>query len=164
MKFSYTPEGADPREWVINLNKLPNVEAEEIERRTDMTYGEWGDALERNSMRALHALLFVLMRRSTPSLKWDQIVFSMSEVSLEMELAEKKEALVRIREGIANGSISDDDARPAIDALVAEIAAEDEPESADEADPKVSPAPDSVSGGGLRSLPNSISIPATSTA
>lgn len=174
MKFRYSPEGAEPKEWPFKANKLLNAEAEEIERRTAMTFGEWAAALERQSMRAFHALLYVMLKRENPTLQWDQVVFSGSEVELELELDEMVDARDKVRQQLNSGDFDDgrrEQAAAALAALDAEIAeqAHGEPEApetpvlaAGEEPPKASPS--SGRHGGPPSPLTSISGPVSSTA
>jgi hypothetical protein len=106
-KFVYKPEGVEPKSWDFDPNKLMNPEAEAIERHTGMTYGEWQDALGRNSMLAFHGLLFVFLKREIHTLKWDDVQFSISELDLELSDEEAAEALAELEKKIANGETLD---------------------------------------------------------
>lgn len=137
MRFIYKPEGAEPREWDYNPDKFMNAEAEEIERRTGMTFGEWSEAVMKTSVRAIHGLLYVLLKRETPTLKWDQVVFSMSEIDLELTVEEKVAMRDEILKAIREGRLSEDESQAALDQLNAEIAGTEVPESAEsDEDPK----------------------------
>ncbi len=92
MKFVYTPEGADPRSWDFDPNKLLNVEAEIIERHTGLTFAEVIENMSKGSMLALHGILFVLLKRSDPTLKWDSVQFSLSELDLDLDEDEAQAA------------------------------------------------------------------------
>lgn len=163
MKFRYTPEGASAREWLFKPNRLMNVEAEEIERRTGMTFGEWSEALQNNSMRAIHGLLFVLLKRDQPRITWDAVEFNMAQVEIEFELDEK----IALRDDLkAQLDRLDPDraeqARAVLAELDQEIAEEQPPAEMDDvAAPKADPP--SETSGGPSSLPSSTSIPETST-
>jgi hypothetical protein len=102
-KFVYKPEGRDPMSWDFDPNKLMNPEAEAIERHTGMAFGEWIQALGKSSMLALHGLLFVMLKREIPTLKWDDVQFSISEIDMEMDDAEAGEALSALEVRMANG-------------------------------------------------------------
>lgn len=84
-KIIYTPEGADALSWDFDPDKLLSPECMTIERMTGQTYAEWLDALGRGSMGAVHALLYVLMKRDRPTLAADQVQFSLSEVDVEAD-------------------------------------------------------------------------------
>ena len=102
-RFVYKPEGRDPMSWDFDPNKLMNPEAEAIERHTGMTYGEWLQALGKSSMLALHGLLYVMLKRGIPTLKWDDVQFSMSEVDIEIDDEEGAEMLEMLEIRVANG-------------------------------------------------------------
>jgi hypothetical protein len=102
-RFVYKPEGRDPMSWDFQPDKLMNPEAEAIERHTGMTFGEWVQALGKSSMLALHGLLFVMLKRDRPTLKWDDVQFSISEIDMEMSDEESAEALGALEVRMANG-------------------------------------------------------------
>ena len=102
-KFVYKPEGVEPESWDFDPAKLMNPEAEAIERHTGMTYGEWLEALGKSSMLALHGLRYVFLKRKRPTLKWDDVQFSISEVDMEMSDEEAAEALSGLEVRMANG-------------------------------------------------------------
>ena len=47
-------------------------------------------------MLAHHGLLFVLLKRSRPTLKWDEVVFSYAEVDFELDENETREAIAAL--------------------------------------------------------------------
>jgi hypothetical protein len=47
-------------------------------------------------MLAHHGLLFVLLKRSRPTLKWDEVVFSYAEVDFELDEDETREAIAAL--------------------------------------------------------------------
>jgi hypothetical protein len=106
-KFVYKPEGTEPMSWDFDPANMNNRDAELIERHTGMTFGEWQDALGRNSMLALHGLLFVMLRGSRQGVKWDDIVFTLGELDLELSDEESAEALAELEKKIANGETLD---------------------------------------------------------
>ena len=82
MQFTYTPEGAEPTHWPFEPRKMLNAEAEAIERKTGLPFAEWVELVQQGHMGATHALLWVLLKRERPTLKYDEVVFSYSEVGL----------------------------------------------------------------------------------
>lgn len=96
MRYVYTPEGAEPQSWEYDASRLLSPEAEAIERHTGWTFEEWQAQLGRGSMLAHHGLLFVLLKRSRPTLKWDEVVFSYSEVDFELDEDETREAIAAL--------------------------------------------------------------------
>lgn len=170
MKLIYTPENGARAEWTFKLGRLLNVEAEEIEKRTGMTFTAWKAAVQSGSMLAMHALLFVLLRRDQPRLAWDQVQFADEDVELEYDLDET----IALRDSLKaqlEGDTLDPDAVAGVRNLVAaldEEIAEQQPAAAAHAEdaagveaPKAEPP--SETSGGLHSLPTSTSTLATST-
>lgn len=102
-RFVYKPEGVEPHSWDFDPNKLMNPEAEAIERLTGMTFGEWLQALGKSSMLALHGLLYVMLKRELPQLKWDDVQFSMSQVDIEIDDDEGAELLEALEARVAAG-------------------------------------------------------------
>jgi hypothetical protein len=96
MLFVYKPEGIDPLKWEFDADKLLSPEAEAIEKHTGMTYGEWKRAVVDESVRALHGLLYVMLKRKNATLKWDEVEFSMSEVDFELDDDEAAEAVTNL--------------------------------------------------------------------
>lgn len=86
MQLTYKPAGQeDPTVWVLNLGKLLSPEAEAIEKVTGMNYGlEYKEALLRGNMRCRRAILWVLQRRTHPTIKFDDVSFADDELSIEM--------------------------------------------------------------------------------
>lgn len=85
-KFIYKPEGAEPLSWAFDPDKMKSSELIAIEDATGWTAAEWGDAAERGSIKAVHALLWVMLRRDRPTLTLDQVPdFDMTEVDFEAD-------------------------------------------------------------------------------
>lgn len=85
MRFIYKPEGAEPKSWEFNPTKLMNVEAEAIEKHTGMTFGDWADKVGSGSVLAIHGLLYVLLKRTTPTLRWDDVQFCLDDIDFEID-------------------------------------------------------------------------------
>jgi len=91
MLFNYRPEGAEPRQWEFVPDKLMVAEAEAIEKATHLTYAEFGAELVKGSMTARRALLWVLLKRTEPTLRHTQVDFPTGAVELEFEQSELKD-------------------------------------------------------------------------
>ena len=90
MRVTYKPDGADPKVWTgVRRGRIMSAEAEAIERHTGMDFGVMWDALERDNMLAIHGLLFVLLKRNIPTLKWEEVQFCLDEFVIEFETDEK---------------------------------------------------------------------------
>lgn len=96
MKFVYKPEGADPREWEFDPARLMSPEVEAIERHTGLAFAEWIEAVGKGSFLAYHGLLYVLLKRSVPTLKWDDVQFCMADLDLQLNDEEESELLTRL--------------------------------------------------------------------
>lgn len=96
MQFVYKPEGAEPRSWEFNPQRLLSPEVEAIERFTGLEYAEWVEAVGRSSALAIHGLLYVYLKRNNPTLKWDQVQFYMDEVEFQMNDEEKGQLLYHL--------------------------------------------------------------------
>ena len=90
MLFRYTATGADPREWEFRPLKLPSAEAEAIERLTDWEYPEFGRKFMAGSIKAHHALLYVFLKRTIPTIKWGDVQFTADEIEIEYDRTEKQ--------------------------------------------------------------------------
>ena len=69
MRYVYTPEGAEPQSWEYDASRLLSPEAEAIERHTRLDVRGSGPGSVCGSMLAHHGLLFVLLKRSGPTLQ-----------------------------------------------------------------------------------------------
>ena len=96
--FVYQPEGAEPRRWPFDPTKLMSPEAEAIEDHTGMPFGKWNEALRDGSFKAIHGLLFVLLKREIPTLKWDEVQFCLDDITFETE-GDDDEAPAEVPEG-----------------------------------------------------------------
>ncbi len=114
MLLIYKPEGADERRWTFAPDKLLSSEAEAIEKVTEMTYQEFGQALVKGSMRARRALLWVMLKREDPPLRITQVDPPTGSIGVDYEQHELKairDALLEDRE------LSDSDRNQAIAAM-----------------------------------------------
>jgi hypothetical protein len=70
-------------DYTFDPDKFLNVEIMAIEHVTGMTGMEWQDGLNRGSITAVTALLWILIKRhDDPTVKFDEIVFQASDVWL----------------------------------------------------------------------------------
>lgn len=109
MIFRWTQEGADPREWEFTPLTLGNAEAETIERLTNWTYQEFGEKFLGGSMKAYHALLYVFLKRTTPTLKYNDVQFSLAEIDLEYSPDEKRAMVDALREKDGQEGLTEDE-------------------------------------------------------
>lgn len=138
MKFTYTPEGAEPRVFDYQPGKLLSPEAEKIEDLTGWSYAEFGQHLMTSSMKAFHALLYIFLKRSNPTLKYDQVIFSFDEVDIAYDQAEAHLMIRGLREAKAKEGI-DSDSQVVLDELIEEFGEPPaEPVAEESAGPKAS--------------------------
>lgn len=108
MRFTYQPEGLDkPKEWAFEPGKLLAPEAIEIEKRTGMRFALWRDEVLSGSMVALKALLYVYLKRETPTLRYDDVVFAQDECDFVMEDDEIAHMVESMREADKRGDLED---------------------------------------------------------
>lgn len=121
MDIVYTPEGADPIRIPWKPGKIRNREGEVIEQLSKMDLPDWEEAIERGSMVAFHALLFIELSKTNPTLKYDQVDFCMDELKWELSTVGK----VRLRDKLAakEGEL-DDVARATLEELRADVGPE----------------------------------------
>ncbi|GAA2092298.1 hypothetical protein [Actinomadura alba] len=122
MYVIYNPTGGDERRWEYKAEDLPSSEAEDIEDATATTFDEFQVALLKGGARARRALLWVLLKRNTPGLRFADVSFRMGELQIEFDSAEKS----RLREGVAKAKgLSDSDREMALQLLADEDEGED---------------------------------------
>lgn len=97
MFLVYQPDGEDERRWVIKPRRMSNFEAEAIEKRTGMTFEQFGEALLRGSTLARRALLWTMLRREHPTVKFEDVSFAMGELRIEQD----RQELLAMREMLA---------------------------------------------------------------
>lgn len=88
MKLIYTPEGGERQEWVYAPAKVRAGEAEMLERRTGMTWGDFNQQLARGSVLARRALLWHFLRRTHATLRFEDVDFALDELELQFDRAE----------------------------------------------------------------------------
>lgn len=93
MRFVYRPDGVEPRSWEFEPAKMMSPEAEAIERLTKMTFVQWQSAVQDGSMLAIRALLWVLLKRSNPGIKFESLEFSMGEIDWELGEQERVDVI-----------------------------------------------------------------------
>lgn len=124
MRLTYSPDGVDPMHWDFTTGDLYEHEAEAMERQTGQTIAELGQALVKGSTTAVHAFLWVLMRRQEGrrGLKYDQVSFRLREVTIDLDPDEKHRVLEALDAKTARGEVLGEQEQAAYDALQAEFA------------------------------------------
>jgi len=73
----------DGHKYEFSEGSMTNLEAMAIEDVLGVTVGEWQDLLNRRSMRATTALVWMLRRREEPALKFEEVVFNPSSIDFD---------------------------------------------------------------------------------
>jgi hypothetical protein len=136
----YEPEGATPREWDFEPDKLMTAEVEAIERQTGWTYVEFGQQLGKGSVTAKRALLWVLLKRNEPTLRHAQVDVPAGAIRLKFSRAELEETRAALLDG--RGDYTDAQREQQLQAIAEDLASR--PEAVDV--PKA-PSPDDDSSG-----------------
>lgn len=88
----------EPREWHgVKLKRLMNPEAEALEDVTDWSLDEIQMRLTRGSVKAIRALLWVLLKRTYQPLKYRDVEIMAEEVALDYEPDEVEDILDAMR-------------------------------------------------------------------
>lgn len=127
MRVTYQPDGADPKVWTgVRRGRIMSSEAEAMERHTGKDFGDLWDALERDNMQSVHALLYVLLKRTIPTLKWDEVQFCLDEITMEFETDEKARLRELIEGRLAAGETLNEATMDYLDELRADLAQTDD--------------------------------------
>jgi len=119
VKFIYKPVDGDAHEWDFDPAKLHDVEAIEIEKRTGVTYVEFGQQFMKGSILARKALLFVLLKRTTPTLRWDAVQFTVGEIDVDFDAEEKAQIVEALQKKAIDEGL-DPDEQQVLDAYALE--------------------------------------------
>ncbi|WP_063748906.1 hypothetical protein [Streptomyces sp. NRRL B-24484] len=92
MYLTYKPEGSEePRRWKYEPKKLMSAEREAIEKRTDRNYAQFVGDVQQGSSICRRALLWVMLKREHPALRFDDVDFAWDELDFEYSKAELQE-------------------------------------------------------------------------
>lgn len=107
MIVTYSPAGGESRTWDYKADDLPSSDAEDIEDAVGITFDEFQVRLMTGGAKARRALLWVLMRRDTPGLRFGDVSYRMGELSVEFDAPE----LARLREAVVEAKNLTEDQR-----------------------------------------------------
>lgn len=99
MKLIFTDNDGAQHEWPLDISKLLVTELEAIERVTQLGYLQFAEALDKFSVGAYRALIWVLLKRKSPTLKYSAFDFSISQLQLEPDEDELEAAKAALSEG-----------------------------------------------------------------
>ncbi|HET6504619.1 MAG TPA: hypothetical protein VFG87_28050 [Amycolatopsis sp.] len=97
MFLIYKPGDGEEQEWWFDPQDMRVKEAEAVEKRTGWDWTEYFIHLLAGSVLARRALLWTFQRRIHPTLRFEDVDFAMSELTLEYDQAE----LQRLRDKTA---------------------------------------------------------------
>lgn len=117
MWLIYAPEDGAREEWWFDPQKMRAREAEAIEKRTGWDWMEFGQHLVKGSALARRALLWTYLRRVHHTLRFEDVDFSMEELTLEYA----REELERLRAQVAEEDMAEAERSSALLALDAEL-------------------------------------------
>lgn len=91
MILTFTPDEGEKQEWRFRGDKLMTTEAEAVEKVTGMSYAEFGERLLQGNPTARRAVVWVLRKRTEPTLRFGEVDFPMGALQLDFEDEEKAE-------------------------------------------------------------------------
>ncbi|MER5601521.1 hypothetical protein [Streptomyces sp. NPDC002265] len=171
----YTPEGGEPEHYDASTLKVS--EASIVQRTVDMRWQEILEGLERDDLDAMRGVVWVIKKRSNPSLRFGEFDPGVTEMTSRMSNKEveryveasfaagdandeiSREDVARILHGrIEDVAVDPEYAARLVDRLAAEKGPKEEPQPEAEA-PASSPTPTSST----PETPSSDSSPTSST-
>jgi phosphodiesterase/alkaline phosphatase D-like protein len=100
MFVTYTPQDpadGEPREWTFTAGRVRASEAQLLEREFGENWDNFTMGVQSGSMKARRVLLWHLLRRDHPMLRFDDVPdFFADELTVEMEVAELAPMIDRI--------------------------------------------------------------------
>lgn len=118
MRVTYTPDGQDAQVWDFDPDNVLAVEAEAIEERTDQTWDEFAQSVMSGRTRSRRALLWHLLKRQHPPLRFDDVAFRTGELKVEFERHELERLLETIRK---NDAVPEDQRTTAIRTIESQL-------------------------------------------
>lgn len=114
MIITYAPAGGDERTWDYKAEDLPSADAEDIEDAVGDTFDQFQVKLMTGGAKARRALLWVLLRRDTPGLRFSDVSYRMGEVTAEFDAAE----LAKLRQAVLDSRELDEKDKAAALAVI----------------------------------------------
>lgn len=110
MRITYAPGDGEKREWIWKPRDVPSFEAEALEEVTGWPFPEFLQRFIAGSTRARRALLWSLLHREHPRLRFEQVSFVMGELADEYDDDEVAAARAALAEQESNPDDALDDA------------------------------------------------------
>jgi hypothetical protein len=115
MNVAFKSEKFGDHEWPnFKPNKMMSTEAEAIEGVTQMSFVQWGQSLLNGNALCGRALVWVLLKRQNPNLRFKHVDFPIDELSVELDDEEKAKIRAELK---TNDDLSDEDRRAIMLAL-----------------------------------------------
>jgi hypothetical protein len=119
VKFIYKPEGVEPKVWDFVPGDIPSDEGEEIEDLTGMLFDEWVEKAQKGSIKAIRALLYILLKREKPELRYANVKFTINEIDWDTT-AEENAYIIEVVEAMqASGDKVGEDLQATYDEIKA---------------------------------------------
>ena len=109
MWVTYRPDDQDEQEWWLDLDDMGDAEAEIIESRSGWDWDEWKVHLLKGSTRARRALLWTLLKRRHPSLRYDDVHSSRKSFEIEFDAQELGKMIAGFEEQATRRALSDEE-------------------------------------------------------
>lgn len=104
MKITYSPDGIEPVTWDFQPDRLLMSEAAAIEKVTGLGFTEWLTSLGTLSGDSMRALVWVLSKRTDPTLRFSAVDFPVGALAMEPDDDELAEADRADQDGPGNDS------------------------------------------------------------
>jgi hypothetical protein len=113
--ITFRAEGAEDLVWPgFKPDRLMTTEAEAIEKVTGLAFAAWGAALMKGSASAGRALVWVLRKRTDPTLRYRDVDFPIGDLSIGFD----EDELAAIRTEVeTNRDLTDEQRAEALAAL-----------------------------------------------
>lgn len=142
MRITYRPDGGTEQVWPFKADELPYAEAELVEDALDCTFDEFRGRIVNGHAKSRRALLWVLLRRDAPKLRFSDVQLRRTgELLVEWDSAE----IAKMRDLAETDEDLDPEARTSLmgiyDAMEASAREAGEAAPKPEPGPEVTPAP-----------------------
>lgn len=100
MIITFTPAEGEKRVWEFTKSTLMSVEAEVVEEKSGKTFDETIEAAFKGSARARRAIVYVLEKRTHPTLAWAAFDYPVDAVEIQFD----RDEIGRLREELEKRS------------------------------------------------------------
>lgn len=114
MYVIHAPDGGEERRWDYKPDDLPYEEAELLEETLNITFEEFKGKVVMGGARARRALLWVLLRRDTPGIRFTDVQLKRAgELTVEFDADE----ISSMRDAAMKADLTEDERRQFLAAL-----------------------------------------------